>query len=563
MLKTLTVKNIALIDNALIDFSEGLNVLTGETGAGKSLIINSLGILKGNRTSKELIRTGESSAYVTGLFEINDTVREKIFEITGIECDDELIISRQITYDGKNNIRINGVPVILNMLKSVGDLLINIHSQHDGTVLLNKSSHLTFLDDFCGEDAGIIDEYRESYVRLKEIEESLSSIECDEAERERRLDILKYQSDEIEAAQLKENEEEELNDRKALISNARKIVESCYGAYTLLYDSASDSPSAYDSLSSAIKLIENVSEFDNSISEALSELSDVMYSVSENARILKDLSDNLSYDERELDLIEERLELIYTLKKKYGPTIEEIFAFYDRISLELSEIVNYDKRKEQLLKDREVCLNNTKKLAVKLSDIRKKHSLKLSERIMNELCDLEMPQVEFKVDFKEKDFGENGIDDVEFLICTNIGEGLKPLSKIASGGELSRIILAIKNVLSKEKNAETLIFDEVDTGVSGKVAQRIGEKLYSMGRFSQILCITHLPQMAAFNDEHFVIRKVVDNQRTVTEINKLSSDESINEIARLLGGEMITDITKENAKELINSANNTKQKYIL
>lgn len=562
MLKTLTVKNIALIDNALIDFSDGLNVLTGETGAGKSLIINSLGILKGNRMSKELIRSGETSASVTGLFEVNDIIREKIYDITGIECDDELLISRQITLDGKNNIRINGVPVILNMLKAVGDLLINIHSQHDGTLLLNKSSHLSFLDDFCGDDLKIITSYREAYYRLKEIEQELSSIECDQAERERKIDILKYQADEIESASLKENEEEELNERKILISNAKKIVESCYGAYTLLYDSASDSPSAYDCLSSAIKLIDNVSEYDKGIGDALSELSDAMYSVSENARILKDFSDNLSYDERELDQIEERLELIYGLKKKYGNSISEIFEYYDKISLELSHVVNSDKRREQLIKEKEECLNNTKKLASQLSDIRKKYSHILSGSIMKELCDLEMPQVEFKVDFKEKDFGETGSDEVEFLICTNVGEGLKPLSKIASGGELSRIILAIKNVLSKEKTAETLIFDEVDTGVSGKVAQRIGEKLYSMGRFSQVISITHLPQMAAFNDEHFVIRKVVDNQRTVTEINKLSYEESLEEIARLLGGETITSVTKENAKELIDSAKSIKEKYI-
>lgn len=561
MLKTLTVKNIALIDNALIDFSEGLNVLTGETGAGKSLIINSLGILKGNRMSKELIRTGETSAQVTGLFEINKDIREKIYDITGIECDDELLISRQITSDGKNNIRINGVPVILNMLKSVGDLLINIHSQHDGTVLLNKSSHLSFLDDFCGKDAEVIREYKESYHKLKETEEALSLIECDESERERKLDMLRFQADEIESANLKENEEDELNERKELISNAKKIVESCFGAYALLYDSSTDSPSAYDSLSAALKLMGNVSEYDKSLSTSCSELSDAMYAVSENARILKDFSDNLSYDERELDEIESRLELIYTLKKKYGSTIEEIFNYYDKITNELNDIVNSDERKEQLLKDREKYLINTKKLSDKLSDTRKKHAIILSERIMKELCDLEMPQVEFKVDFKCKDFGENGCDDVEFLICTNLGEGLKPLSKIASGGELSRIILAIKNVLSKEKNAETLIFDEVDTGVSGKVAQRIGEKLYSMGRFSQVLCITHLPQMAAFNDVHFVIKKCVDNQRTVTEINRISSEESIDEIARLLGGETITSVTKENAKELINSANNTKEKY--
>lgn len=562
MLKTLTVKNIALIDNALIDFSDGLNVLTGETGAGKSLIINSLGILKGNRMSKELIRTGETGAQVTGLFEINDNIREKIYDITGIECEDELLISRQITTDGKNNIRINGVPVILNMLKAVGDLLINIHSQHDGTVLLNKSSHLDFLDDFCGTEIQIINDYKEAYFRLKGIEEALSSIECDQAERERKIDILKYQADEIEAAALKENEEDELNERKHLISNSKKIVESCYGAYTLLYESSSDAPSAYDSLSSAIKLIENVSEYDKGISDALTELSDAMYSVSENARILKDFSDNLSYDERELDQIEERLELIYTLKKKYGSTICEIFEYYDKISMELSDVVNSDERREQLLKEKEVCFSNAKKLSEKLSDIRQKYALVLSEKIMQELSDLEMPQVEFKVDFKMKDFGESGADDVEFLICTNVGEGLKPLSKIASGGEMSRIILAIKNVLSKEKTAETLIFDEVDTGVSGKVAQRIGEKLYSMGRFSQVLSITHLPQMAAFNDEHFVIKKLVDNKRTVTEICKLSADESVEEIARLLGGETISSVTKENAKELINSAKSIKEKYI-
>ena len=563
MLKTLTVKNIALIDNALIDFSDGLNVLTGETGAGKSLIINSLGILKGNRTSKELIRNGETSAVVSGVFEINDVIREKILEITGIECDDEILISRQITVDGKNNIRINGAPVILSMLKMVGDLLINIHSQHDGTVLLNKSSHIGFLDDFCGEEFSVIDEYTESYHRLREIEDALEKVECDDAERERRLDILRYQADEIYSANLKAGEEDELEERKNLILNAKKICESCYGAYTLLYESAVDSPSSYDSLSSAVKLIENVAEFDKGISDALSELSDAMYSISENARILKDFSDNLSYDERELDEIESRLELIFNLKKKYGSSIEEITEYYDKISKELSDIENSDMIKKQLLDDKEKYLEKTGLLSKKLTLIRKKYTEILSSKIMEELCDLEMPQVEFRVDFKEKEFGENGADDVEFLICTNVGEGLKPLSKIASGGELSRIILAVKNVLSKEKNAETLIFDEVDTGVSGKVAQRIGEKLYSMGRFSQIICITHLPQMAAFNDEHFVIKKVVDNQRTVTEINRLSSDESVDEIARLLGGEVITDITRENAKELINSAVITKEKYSL
>ncbi len=563
MLKSLTVKNIALIDNAVIDFSDGLNVLTGETGAGKSLIINSLGMLKGTRAAKELIRSGEDSASVTGLFEINDKVKEKIYNLCGIECDDEIIISRTMNVDGKNNIRLNGNPIILSMLKEIGELLVNIHSQHDGTVLLNKHSHIGFLDDYGGTDIKKAhSDYLEAFNKWNEIKAELKKVLEDESDKEQRLDMLKFRVGEIEEAALKAGEDAELEERRNLLSNSRKIAEACYNAYALLYDSESENPSAYDLLYKAVKETEDVSEFDKTISDCFGELNDAMYSVSENAKILKDFCDNLNYDEQELNYIEDRLDLISSLKKKYGQSIEEIIEYYDKISLELSDIENSDEKKEQLILEEKECSHKVDELATVLTEVRKKYSLCLAEGIKRELCDLEMPQVKFEVEIHRGDYSSSGKDDVEFMICTNVGEGVKPLSKIASGGELSRIILAIKNVLYSEKTAETLIFDEVDTGVSGKIAQRIGEKLYSMAKYSQVICITHLPQMAAFNDVHFKISKSVGENRTVTNIDMLDDIASIEEIARLLGGEVLTDITRENAKELVNSSNEIKNKYI-
>ena len=562
MLTHLSIKNIAVIDKAQIDFSDGFNILTGETGAGKSIIINSLNILKGERASKELIRTGEQSARVDGIFTVSDEIKNEICDIIGIDFDEnEIMISREFNLDGKNSVRINGSPITLSMLKSIGEYFVNIHGQHDSTSLLVKKSHLGFLDDFGGEKLkDALEEYKKVHAEYQDVKSKLEKLNTDETEKERRMDLLKYQIEEIEVANLSLNEEDDLTERRNFLANAQKISENCLAAFDKLYDGEETGNSAHDLIWEAVKLIEQITEFNSDMDTVCKELTDVTYIISDNSHAIKKFADSLECNEYELNEIEERLDVIYNLKRKYGVSVGDVLKYLEKIKKEYAEIEHSEEQIKFLTeKLKELELSRLEK-AEKLSLLRKENAKILSEKICSELCDLEMAKTVFEVKIEDTEFSNSGKDDVEFLISTNLGELPKPLSKIASGGELSRIILAIKSVITGEKSAETLIFDEVDTGVSGKTAQKIGEKLYKMTKSAQVICITHLAQIASLADKHFLIEKKTENGRTKTEIMPIDGENRISEIARILGGEVITDLTRENAKEQILLANDIKNK---
>ncbi len=551
MLKHLSIKNVAVIEEVNIDFCSGFSVLTGETGAGKSIIIDSINLIKGERGSKSMIRSGEEKARVSGVFEVDDYVAEQVALILGTEAENEIIVSRELSIDGKNTIRVNGMPANTSMLKQIGDCLINIHGQHDNTSLLSVKTHMGFLDSFGREEIEpVILKYREFFDKCKKISEEISALDTDEQEKLRRKDMLEYQINEIEEANLEIGEDEQLMARKLVLDNSARISENTKKAYDILY--GSDEGAAHDMLWDAIGYLEKISDFDADISGVYDSLSDIAETLTEKIRDLRHISENMTFDAEEADSIEERLELISILKKKYGVTIEKILEFYKNASDELEKIETSSETLEKLKLELEENKKILGEYAKELSSLRKKYAQILSGRVMDELKDLNMARVEFEVNFEpSQSFKPNGTDEAEFMVRTNVGEEIKPLAKIASGGELSRIMLAIKSVLLGADSVKTSVFDEIDTGVSGAAAQKIGEKLLAMAKEGAVLCITHLPQIAALADNHYLISKEVENDRTHTKVKLLSFDERIDEVARTLGGAQITDITRENAKQLL------------
>ena len=559
MLKFLSIENIAVIEKCTVNFDDGFIVLSGETGAGKSVIINSLSLLMGERASKDLIRNGETYAKVEGVFDATDFIKNEIKNEIGVETgDDDIVISRKITTDGKNDIRLNGSYLTLSMLKQIGHLFINIHGQHENTLLNNKKTHLAHLDTFgCEKIKDVLNKYEEINTQYKEIDKKIESLKMDEQEKLRKIDILSYQIEEIEVAGITEGEEEELEERRLILSNAQKIAENALEAVNYLYEGDENISSSYDTLWSAIKLLENVSEFDKSIKDVVSSLTDCAYIISDSAKDIKHHFESMNFDPYELSQVEERLNVIYSIKKKYGNSEKDVLLYLKKIKEELSAIENNDEEIKKLSDKKEKLEIERLKYASSLTMLRKNYAKTLSEKIKEHLFDLEMKNAQFEIEITETDFTKTGKDNVEFLISTNPGEALKPLVKVASGGELSRVILAIKTILSDADR--TIIFDEVDTGVSGKVAHKIAQKLYSISKDSQVICITHLPQIACFSDTAFLIKKEEVDGRTKTNIILLDENKKTDEIARLLGGEVISDVTKENAKELINNANSIKK----
>lgn len=559
MLKSLSIKNIAVIESVSVDFSDGFNILTGETGAGKSIIIDSLNLLKGERAQKNIIRNGELKARVDGIFDISSRQAQELSELLGIDVEEELLVSREITAEGKSSARINGVPVTLAMLKQAGDRLINIHGQHDNTSLLAKKTHIGFLDSFAGEELKECKaEYTELHMEYNKIKKEIDSIDTDEKEAQRRAELLSFQIDEIDGADLSVGEDEELEERKTVLENSYKIASGTAKAYMLLYEGEDMGQSAYDALWTAIKAIEPITNYDKSLEEAYSALNEASDIISENARFLKSYGEDVESTGSELDDIETRLEEISTLKRKYGSTIEDILNKRDAMADELEGINSADERMDFLRSELDRIYRLRVDAASKLSNIRKQGALTLSKSVTESLGELCMPNVRFDVRFGEADFKSDGADDVEFVICTNAGEGLKPLADIASGGELSRVMLAIKGVLADYDAKKLLIFDEVDTGVSGAAAQSIGEKLWRTSRYSQVMCVTHLPQIAAMADAHYLIEKHTDGDRTKTQVRLIDSDERIMEIARTLGGASVTEAAMKNAGELISLADKFK-----
>lgn len=552
MLTSLKIENVAIIESAAIEFGCGLNVLTGETGAGKSIIIDSINAILGERTSKDIIRTGTDCAKVYAVFEdISESAKEVLCE-NGIDCEEDvLIVSRIINRDGKNACRINGTPVTVNMLKAVTRELLDIHGQHDNQALLNPIRHCSFIDAFADCDA-LIKNYRESYFKLCDVNKKLSSFKTDESEKERRIDLLKYQIDEIETADITIGEREELTERKNFINNAQKILNSLNSAYNIL----KCDNGGFDCVSEAVYEVEKAEPYFTALSPVLEQLNNIKYEIDDVAEMLRDKLSELDVNEYELDEIESRLDLLYRLSRKYGETEEDILTYLENAREELDNITFSDEKIRLLTLRAEELTAETSDLAGKLTDVRIKTGEKLSSLISQELEFLDMPNVSFVVSRKETELSENGADEIEFLISANAGELPKPLAKIASGGELSRIMLAIKNVLADADNIDTMIFDEIDTGVSGRAAQKIAMKLRQVSAGRQVICVTHLAQIAAQGDVHLFISKSVRDGKTYTQVRTLLDENRVEEIARIMGGIEITDLQLQSAREMLVNAGN-------
>lgn len=556
MLQNLQISNIAIIKEAVIDFGNGLNVLTGETGAGKSIIIDAINAVLGERTSRELIRTGNEFAEVSALFtDINKGVKTVLEEI-GIDSEEDgtLHIMRKIFADGKNICKINGQSVTVSMLKKLGHVLINIHGQLDNQNLLNEDFHIDYIDAFAQDDV-YKNEYISAYSDFKEAERKYKSFIENESEKARKIDILTYQTDEIEAAEIKIGEYSDLVKRRNFLQNAEMLTELVNSALEAL-DSENSENTAVSQVSFAASSLQKASDYDDALKEISEILTDISYSLSDCTSALNSFLFSEDFDPRELDSIEERLSLLETIFKKYGETEEEVLQYLENAQKELEEITFSDQIKDRLKAEADEKQKNMLSAADNLSEIRYNASLNFAERVSKELCFLEMPSIVFKTVQNKTECNENGQDELYFLISANKGEEPKALSKIASGGELSRIMLAIKNVLAQNDEIQTLIFDEIDTGVSGRTAQKIGVKLKEVSLDRQVLCVTHLAQIASFADSHYLISKSEKENQTFTSVRPLEYTERVNELSRIIGGIENTEVSKQAAAELITFANN-------
>ena len=540
MISSLHIRNIGIIEDLSIDFNKGLNVLTGETGAGKTLIIDSLQIISGGRFSKEMIRKGETNSFVELCLYCPEN--EKAIE-------GNIIVSREININGKNMCKINGRMVTVNELKDFMKQFIEIHGQNDNQNLLDSKLHLKYLDGFIGTEILGKDKekYRTLYNRYLEIKEELKQNYGDDKERQRKLDLLIYQTEEIEQAKLKENEEQGLEEKRNLFLNSEKIVENLNEADSLL------SENTIDSLSMAIRALEKIEGIDKKYEKASNSLKSSYYELQELARDINGYKEDVYFDEEERNHIEERLDTIYSLKRKYGNSIQEILEYNKQIQEEIEHIENLEEYNNKLKIELKKIQKEMNTLGKKMSDIRTEYAKKLSESINQELVDLEMKnaKINVKVEYKEEEFFKTGKDIVKFYITTNLGEDEKELSKIASGGEMSRTMLAIKKVLADTDKIPVLVFDEIDTGISGKAANSVASKLKAIAKKHQVMCISHLPNIAAVADHNYFISKNVKEERTKTQIKLLKENEVLEEIARISSGE-INEISLQYAYELRN-----------
>lgn len=553
MLERLHIKNIAVIDEAEIEFKNGFNVLTGETGAGKSIIIDSINMVLGERTNKALIRNGESKAVAEAMFSVQNPKTAKQLEDMGIETEDGvLIIYRDVNKDGKSVCKINGSMTTASNIREIAGMLINIHGQQDNLSLLAPSSHIHFLDNYSKLESDIA-AYRAEHKLCCDLKEKIDSLQFDEQEKARRTDLYSFQIKEIDDAALTPGEYEKLCERKKFLSSIEKIADAVNNAHYALYDK---NENAYDLLSTAANGLSAVSEYDEKLSEMYERVNSIAIDIDDVIYQIRDYRDEISYDENEINEIEQRLDTINSLKRKYGNTVEEIIKYRDDIVAQLDTIIKSDEEINRLQSELEIAQKARKKLADNLTSLRKKSAADLSKKICCELAELDMSKVRFEVEIKECAFNKNGCDEVEFLISVNAGEPLKPLSKIASGGEMSRIMLAIKSIFADSDPVETLIFDEIDTGVSGRAAQKIAEKINRVSKNKQVLCITHLAQIAAMADTHFLIEKSMDSDKTFTKVTELDGAERKKELARIIGGAKITETTINAAAEMIEMAEN-------
>jgi len=531
MLGQLHIKNIGIIDDIIVNFDEHLNILTGETGAGKSLIIDSISSILGNRVTKDLIRTGENFAFVEACF---------------FENDENIIIAREIYQNGRNICKINGKMVTLTELKEFGKKLIDLHGQHDNQSLLDDKTHIDLLDGFAGTKLyKLKEEYTKYYNQYKDINAKIKSNYGNEQERARRLDLLNYQIEEISSSNLKEDEEIQLQERRTLLLNGEKISTSLNKSYSIL------SSNVLDNISEITKYISNISTLNDKYNKLLESINDSYYNLQDVEETLRDYSYEIDFDENEQEQIEERLNLISNIKRKYGKTIKEVLEYYEKILKEKDFLENSEEIISKLKNEKSEIEIKLNKIAENISNLRKECAKKIESKINLELKDLEMKKAYLQFEFNTQDhFLENGKDEVKLLICTNLGDELKPLSKIASGGELSRVMLAIKVVLGEYDNISTMIFDEIDTGISGEAGKKVAQKLKMIAKNHQVLCVTHLPSIVAAGDNNYYIEKSIKNQKTTTNIYKLNEEKTIREIARIIAGNDITSSVLTHAKEL-------------
>ena len=560
MLSLLHIENIALIQSADIRFEPGFNVLTGETGAGKSIVIDSIGAVLGERTSRELIRTGAKSALVTAVF--TQVPPLPWLEENGFPTgEEELLLQRELQGDGRNVCRIDGKLVTVAQLRELGRQLLNIHGQHDGQQLLDPASHLGYLDQFGGCQP-LLEAYQEAYRKWHDIRREMDKLQMDEAERSRRVDTLNYQIQELERAQLKAGEDEELSARRTLLRSAGKLMEAVQSAEFAL-SGDEDRDGACSLIAQAEGEVQGVSSISPELSELSEKLTALRCAADDAADTLRDLSRSFDFSPGELDQVEERLDLLYRLRKKYGPTVEDMLAYLDRCRKELDQIQYADDTLARLEKDLKKAQKEAARRGEVLSQARREAAGALQARVQEELRQLDMPKVQFQTEFTPKGgeagMDETGLDEVQFLMSANLGEALKPIQKVASGGELARIMLALKNVLAEGDQIGTLVFDEVDTGVSGRAAQKVAEKMAQVARGKQVLCVTHLPQIAAMADTHFSVQKGEREGRTYTRLERLDRSQRREELARLIGGASITPSLLESAEELLRQAEQQKQ----
>ncbi|MDD3394096.1 MAG: DNA repair protein RecN [Anaerotignum sp.] len=554
MLENLHIKNVALIEECQVSFDGGLNILTGETGAGKSMLIDSLQFALGGRMGKDFLRKEQKLALVEALFSIKDSSFSNKLEENGIEPEDDgtVLISRTLNDAGKSVCRMNGSIVTVSMLKELAVDLIDIYGQHEHQSLLNPSKHIRLLDRFCGgEFHEVLEGYSKSYEKRKELDKQLEELVGNEAQREQRLDILNFQKDEIELAALSVQEEEELVEKKKRLTHMERLIRLTLESANLLYDGEDDMPSACDNLSIAVSKLKECSDLDSTLEEYYNDLEDVYARLEDISRGVKRYAQNLEDDPSELERVEERLQTIYKMKRKYGGSVAAVLHFYEEISKELEFFSNSQERVIQLTAEREKEQLHLETAAKHLTALREEAAERVAKQLEASLKDMEMKNARFYIQVSPRDdWNAMGKDKVEFLISANKGEDLKPLAKIASGGEMSRVMLALKAVLVDADEIETFIFDEIDTGVSGRTAAKVGKKMSLIGEKRQILCVTHLPQIAAMADKHFLIEKETKNDQTITIVKSLDEDASIAEVARLMGSTTVTKATLTAAQEL-------------
>ncbi len=556
MILELYMKNCALVEELRLGIDENLNILTGETGSGKSIIIDALGLCLGEKYDRSFLRKGTDKGLIETVFYSESNSLKRVLNENDLELDEDnlLVITRVIYSDGKSVARVNGRTVKLSILKEIAATLIDVHGQHQNQALFNKETHLEFLDLF-GEDElkEFKSSYKEVYSKYTEVKRTLSNLNenKDDMQIQREIDLLRFQINEIETANLNKDEYEELLKQRDVYRNSEKIYSNLNSTYYNLYEGDVNS---IDLIGNAVKELSAVAQYDKDLEQYNNDIERIMYELQDIAREIRNYKESIDFEPYELEQIEQRVDEINNLKRKYGNTIEDIFAYYDKITSRLSEILNRDEKVEELKKE---ILKLEEKLSTKakvLSEKRQEVAARLEDVLLVELKSLNMKNVNFKVNFEESEFNQSGKDDIEFMISFNLGEDIKPIYKVASGGEMSRFMLAFKTILADIDGIDTLVFDEIDTGISGIAAQIVGEKLSNIGKKKQIICITHLPQIAATADTHYCIEKSTSNERTFTTIKKLSVEQKRDEIARLIAGSNITEKTIEHATEIIELA---------